>query len=382
MSQLPSPDAVAAAHSERLRAVIAQTIRAAGGWIPFARYMELALYAPGLGYYAAGAAKLGAGGDFVTAPEISPLFGQTLARPMAHVLDAVGGGVLELGAGSGRLARDLLRGLDAQGSCPAQYLILEVSPDLRARQQATLADAGLRERVQWIDRLPERFSGVVVANEVFDALPVHVIEWRDDGVVERGVALDGDAFAWAARPVADAGLAAAAVAIDVPRPYRSEISLAGPALMKSLGETLAQGAVLVIDYGFPAREYYHPQRSQGTLMCHYRHRAHGDPFLHPGLADITAHVDFSALADAAHGAGLDILGYTSQAGFLIDCGITGLLAATPAEQAGRYLPLAAGVQKLVSPAEMGEIFKVLGLGRGMPRPLPGFRQGDRTASLG
>lgn len=375
----PSPDALA--HSARVADLIRREIEAAGGWISFARYMELALYAPGLGYYAAGAAKLGVEGDFVTAPEISPLFGHTLARSVADVLLAAGSSVLELGAGSGRLACDLLTALDELGVGVADYRILEVSPDLRARQQATLAAAGLRARVRWIDRLPERHDGVVVANEVFDALPVHVVAWRDDGVFERGVALDAEGFAWAERPIADPALAAAAAALDVPRPYCSEIALAGPALMRSLAAGLERGAIIAVDYGFPAREYYHPQRSQGTLMCHYRHHAHADPFFWPGLTDITAHVDFSALAAAAADGGLEVLGYTSQAGFLLDCGITGLLARTPADDVARYLPLAAGVQKLLSPAEMGELVKVLAVGRGIERPLTGFRRGDRTAAL-
>lgn len=382
MSQLPAPPPDAAAHSERLRAAIADAIGKAGGWISFARYMELALYAPGLGYYAAGAAKLGAEGDFVTAPEISPLFGRTLARSVADVLLAAGSSVLELGAGSGRLACDLLNALDELGVGVGEYRILEVSPDLRSRQEATLAAAGLRARVRWIDRLPERHDGVVVANEVFDALPVHVVAWREEGILERGVALETGGFAWAERPITDPALAAAADAIDVPRPYCSEISLAAPALMRSLAAGLERGAIIAVDYGFPAREYYHPQRAQGTLMCHYRHRAHADPFFRPGLTDITAHVDFSALAAAAAEGGLEVLGYTSQAGFLLDCGITALLARTPADDVARYLPLAAGVQKLLSPAEMGELVKVLAVGRGIERPLTGFRRGDRTAALG
>lgn len=382
MSQLPAPAPDAAAHSDRVRAAIAEAIAEAGGWISFARYMELALYAPGLGYYAAGAVKLGTEGDFVTAPEISPLFGQTLARSVADVLLAAGNSVLELGAGSGRLACDLLQALDELGVGVDDYRILEVSPDLRSRQEATLAAAGLHDRVRWIDRLPERVDGVAVANEVFDALPVHLVAWRSDGIFERGVGLNGSGFAWDERPITDPGLAAAAAAIDVPRPYRSEISLAGPALMRSLAAVLERGAIIAIDYGFPAREYFHPQRAQGTLMCHYRHRAHGDPFFQPGLNDITAHVDFSALAAAAAAAGLDVLGYTSQAGFLLDCGITAILAQTPADDAARYLPLVAGAQKLLSPAEMGELVKVLAIGRGIERPLTGFRRGDRTAALG
>jgi SAM-dependent MidA family methyltransferase len=339
-------------------------IRRQGGWISFARYMELVLYEPGLGYYAGPAHKLGAGGDFVTAPELGSLFGRTLARQVS----AFSGGVLELGAGSGALAEALL------GRTGLDYAILETSADLRARQQARLG-----ERARWLDRLPERIRGVVIANEVVDAIPVHAVAWREGGIMERGVGFS-DRLEWRERP-AEGELLEEARKIEVPSPYESEIGLIGRAWMRELAQRLEQGVIFVIDYGFPRREYYHPQRAAGTLMCHYRHQAHADPFARPGEEDITAHVDFTALAEAAADAGLDVLGYTTQAQFLVNCGITEVLAEANVDNALHYAPLAAEAQKLLSPAEMGELFKVMAVGRGVPRPLAGFARGDRTASL-
>ena len=383
---VPEPDADALAHSQALAARIRAEIDAAGGWISFARYMDLALYAPGLGYYAAGAAKFGAAGDFVTAPEISGLFGATLARQVAQVLQASSPQVLEFGAGTGKLAADLLNVL---GEACAGYAILEPSPDLRQRQAATLRRLAPEAcaKVRWLDTLPAQFSGCIVANEVADAMPVHLLHFAGEAVDERGVTLDAaGAFTYADRPAQGALLAAArALAVEDRDDYLTEINLAARAWVATLAGCLSSGAALLIDYGFPAREYYHPQRHRGTLMCHYRHHAHDQPFSFPGLADITAHVDFSALADAAEEAGLDLLGYTSQASFLLDCGITDLLAAVPAEDSARYLPLANQANRLLSPAEMGELFKVMLLGRGaiadpITNPI-GFRSNNRARRL-
>lgn len=385
MSVLPQPDADALAHCQAVIRHIRAEIESCGGWIPFSRYMELALYAPGLGYYTAGAAKLGAEGDFVTAPEISPLFGRVLARQVSQVLERTGGDVLELGAGSGRLAQQLLGALDESGCPPRRYLILELSPDLRARQQQLLRRdraPDRAERVEWLSALPASFTGVVVGNEVLDALPVHLLAWRREGIVERGVAWRNREFVWQERPLREGELRAAAEALAVGPGYQSEISLAAPALVRSLGSLLERGALLFVDYGFGASEYYHPQRAMGTLMCHYRHRSHGDPFHLPGLQDITAHVDFSAVARAGRDVGLDVLGYTGQARFLVNCGITELLGAMPTQDTASYLPAVAGVQRLLSPAEMGELFKVIALGRGLPPgSLTGFRTGDRSHTL-
>ncbi|HUF80610.1 MAG TPA: SAM-dependent methyltransferase [Burkholderiales bacterium] len=381
-AQLPAPPAEALAVSGQLGRLIAGEIARAGGWLSFERYMELALYAPGLGYYMAGARKLGRDGDFVTAPEISPLFARTLARQVAQLAGLGLGEVLEIGAGSGALAADLLLELERLGCLPQNYLILELSPDLRERSRDTLARQAphLIERVAWLNRLPPRFTGIVLGNEVLDAMPVQVFQRGPDGIVELGVALEGGKLAWAARPAAAAGPPPDASCFPA-EGYRSEVPAAACAFIRTLGETLARGVGLFFDYGFPRSEYYHPQRAGGTLMCHYRHRAHDDPFFLPGLQDITAHIDFSAIARAGEDAGLEVLGYASQAQFLVNCGITGLLAETPAADAAAYAPLAAQAQKLLSPAEMGELFKVIALGKGVAAPLAGFTSGDRRHAL-
>jgi SAM-dependent MidA family methyltransferase len=380
---LPTPDPAAAENSARLVDRIAAEIERAGGWIPFSRYMELALYAPGLGYYGGGARKFGAAGDFVTAPELSPLFAQALAAQVAQILAASAPRLLEAGAGSGALAVGLLLELERRGALPERYEILELSGELRARQQDTLARGvpHLADRVAWLDTLPERFSGVVVANELLDALPVNIVAWREDGVFERGVALANGAFIWQERPASGALLAVLQGLTFTAPPYISEINLAARAWIAEWGRILQQGTLLLIDYGFPQREYYHPQRVEGTLMCHYRHHAHGDPFWLPGLNDLTAHVDFTAAAEAGHDAGLDVLGYTSQAQFLLNCGLAQLLEARQEDGAAAYAALASGAQKLISPAEMGELFKVLVLGKGIDAPLLGFARGDRLHAL-
>ncbi len=367
--------------SEKLQQLIAREIERAGGWLSFSRYMELALYAPGLGYYMAGARRLGRDGDFVTAPEISPLFGRTLARQVKQLAGFGLSEILEIGAGSGALAADLLLELERDSCVPDRYLILELSPDLRDRSRDTLAARAphLLERVAWLNQLPPAFDGAVIANEVLDAMPVHVFERGDNGIVELGVTSRGGAFAWSGRATPEAAQVDRGCFPQTH--YRTEIQFVARAFTRSVASVLRRGILLLIDYGFPRHEYYHPQRSSGTLMCHYRHRAHGDPFLLPGLQDITAHVDFSAIAHAGVEAGLALLGYCNQAQFLINCGITELLAETPAEDVATYAPRAAAAQKLLSPAEMGELFKVLALGKGVPDALAGFAQGDRRHSL-
>ena len=379
---LPPPDDVAREHSARVVRHIRDRIATEGGWIPFAVFMDLALHAPGLGYYAAGAQKFGAPGDFVTAPEITPLFGRCVARQVGQILELTGGDIVELGAGSGALAVDILCELERLDRVPKRYRILEPSPDLaqrqehRVRQSIPLLAAG----VEWIETLPANFGGVVIANEVLDALPVHLVAWREDGLFERGIAFRDGSLVWEER-AADASLREAVSEISVVAPYLGEISPSVNALVASLAECIRHGAVLLIDYGFGHSEYYHPQRSGGTLMCHYRHRAHVDPLFLPGLQDITAHVDFTAVATAGVDAGCSLAGYTTQAQFLLNTGITELLAQTPVEDSVAWLPQAAAVQKLVSPAEMGELFKVLALSRGIDVPLLGFSEGDRAERL-
>ncbi|HUN68357.1 MAG TPA: SAM-dependent methyltransferase [Burkholderiales bacterium] len=372
-ADLPLPEPQALAASRALLERIGAELDAAGNWISFARYMELALHEPGLGYYAAGARKFGAGGDFVTAPELSPLFGRTLARQVAQILEP-GEAVLEFGAGSGALAQALLGELKG-----VDYLILEPSAELAERQRSRIGD-----RARWIDHLPQGFRGVMLANEVADAMPVHALAWTSAGILERGVCANEGQLAWCDRPANGLVLThAKEIEIEIPPSgrYESELALFARAWMRSLGRFLERGAILVVDYGFPQREFFHPQRSMGTLACHYRHRVHGDPFFLPGLQDITAHVDFSALARAAADAGLEVLGYASQAQFLVNCGITELLERENPGDPRRYLPAASAAQKLLLPSEMGELFKVLAVGRGVEAPLLGFTSGDRTHAL-
>ena len=380
---LPAPTPDALAHSQRVVAHLQKLIQHADGWISFAQYMEAALYAPGLGYYAAGATKLGAAGDFVTAPEMTPLFGRTLAQAMVPVLRDTRGEVLELGAGSGRLAVDVLGELERLGALPARYCILEVSADLRARQQERMARElpHLAERMQWLDALPTHFSGVILGNEVLDALPIELVHWTEDAPMLRGVILEGEHFAWQDRPLTDPTLRARADALNLAPGYLSEINLAADALIAALAQCLDHGLILMIDYGFGESEYYHPQRHMGTLRAHYRHHALDDPFYLPGLCDLTAHVDFSAVARAGDAAGLSLAGYASQANFLINAGLTDLLMQISPADAAVYLPQANAVQRLVSPAEMGDLFKVIAFTQGNVAPLAGFSRGDRRHSL-
>ncbi len=383
-SGLPEPDADARAHGARVQAMLAERIRDAGGWLPFERWMEAALYAPGLGYYSAGSAKFHRDGDFTTAPETSPLFGRALARQVAQVLEASGSArVLEFGAGSGALAAALIPALGDLGF-EVDYEILELSADLRARQRDRLsAWAG---RVRWLDALPAAFSGCVIANEVLDAMPAVLFRWNAAGAPELlGVALDARPeaaapFRWAAREAPPPTAATLAARMPPLPGYQSEMNPQAEAWVRDLGRWLQRGAALLIDYGFPRAEYYHPQRLRGTLMCHFRHHAHDQALILAGLQDITAHVDFTAMADAALDGGLDVLGYTSQARFLMNAGLTDLIRAPGDDPAQRARQLTA-LNTLLSEAEMGELFKVLAVGRGLDAPLLGFERGDRRDRL-
>ena len=384
---LPPPSADALEQSVRLVRTITATIAEAGGWIPFSRYMELALYTPGLGYYSGGARKFGPGGDFITAPELTPLFGQALAAQVDQVLRASEPHVIEAGAGTGLLATDLLLELERRQCLPQTYGILELSGELRERQFDTLAEKAphLANRVRWLDELPARFAGALVANELLDVMPVHLVVSRPDGLFERGVAVDQTgALRWADSPAVGA-IADAARALDLPVPqsgeYVSEVNLAARAWVGEWAQRLERGALLLVDYGYPRAEYYLPSRSNGTLLCYYRHQAHGDPFLWPGLNDVTAFVDFTSIAEAAFDAGLDVLGYTNQAAFLFNCGILECLARRAPEESADYIRAARAVQRLTTPQEMGELFKVLALGKGLAEPLLGFRRGDRLHAL-
>lgn len=381
-STLPEPPPEARAVGERLRGHLRALLSARGGAIPFRDYMEQALYAPGLGYYSAGSHKLGAAGDFVTAPEISPLFARTLARPCAQVLQSLGGGdILEVGAGTGRMAADLLAELEALGSLPERYRILELSAELRERQAQTLQREvpALAERVEWLDGLPERLTGVVLANELLDAMPVHRFCVDGAAAAELYVTEAAGEFAWQTGPWSDPRLPARLRSIEsvlsapLADGYVSEINLAAEDWLRSVAGLLEAGLVLLVDYGHTRAEYYHPQRFMGTLQCHYRHRVHGDPLSLPGLQDITAHVDFTAVAEAGCEAGLELVGYTNQANFLLGSGLAELVAAG---DAAAQLTQANAIKRLTLPQEMGESFKVIGLGRGRLPALPGFALRD------
>jgi SAM-dependent MidA family methyltransferase len=385
-SILPPLSAPEQAHSAAVSALIRAEVGAGAGWLSFERFMELALYAPGLGYYSAGSAKLGAGGDFVTAPEASDLFSRCLARQCAEVLTATGGDILELGAGTGRMAAVLLTELETLGVLPERYAILEVSADLAARQRERLAQLPPRlyERIVWLERLPERpLQGVIVANEVADALPCRRFTLAEHGLCELGVGLaDADPlhdFGDALRPP-DTALARAAeeilsaLAEALPVGYTSEVSLRLAPWINSLGACLARGVLLVCDYGLPRRHYYHPQRVGGTLRCHYRHRAHDDPYLNVGVQDITAWVDFTGVAAAALESGLTVAGFATQAGFLLGLGLERLVAAAPSEL--ERARLAGEARRLILPEEMGEAFKVMALTRGCDTSLCGFAHSD------
>ena len=380
---LPALTAEEQRHNEALTGLIRAELAAAGGWLSFERFMDLALYAPGLGYYSAGSWKLGAGGDFVTAPEASALFGLCLARECAAVLAATGGGILELGAGSGALAATLLSALEAQGALPERYAILEVSADLAARQRARLDALAprLRERVVWLERLPQApFAGVILANEVADALPVRRFSVRAGAVVELGVTGGAAGALTGAERPPDAALADACRALPaypagaLPEGYTSEVNLRLAPWIATLGECLGRGVLLLIDYGLPRAHYYHPQRTAGTLRCHFRQRAHDDPFINLGLQDITAWVDFTRVAEAAAEAGLAVSGFATQAAYLLALGLERMVSEAP-DTRGRA-QLAGEARRLIMPEEMGEAFKVMALTRGYDAPLAGFALQD------
>ena len=377
---LPEPSSDALAASNALVSLIKQDILANDGWISFARFMQLTLYANKFGYYAGGSAKLGKDGDFTTAPEITPLFGATLANFAAELASDAPLRLLEFGAGSGKLARDILQALAASGRTVEEYAIVELSAELRERQRSLLAEF---PQVHWLDGPPTAFTGLVLANEVLDAMPVPLVVKQAGVWMERGVSLDGEAFIFADRAGDPALTDQIPDAANLPEGYLTEVHPQQSGFMRSLADMLRKGSggmAVLIDYGFPAAEYYLPDRSAGTLMCHYRHHSHPDPFFHPGLQDITAHVDFTAMARAAMEAELDVLAYMSQASFLIHAGLPELLQQGAPEDARAWLPQANAVQKLTSPAEMGELFKVLVVGT--PRSLPErFAIHDRSHRL-
>lgn len=386
MTVLPTPEWPAQQHSEAVRAAIVREIDSAGGWIAFSDYMQLALYAPGLGYYAAGATKFGEAGDFVTAPELSPVFARACASQFDPVLEALGGGdLLELGPGTGRFAFDVLQQFALRGTPLTRYALLETSPELRARQQSLLSATGVKQNaLAWLERWPEGHEGVVFANEVLDALPCERFIVRSGNFWRLGVRVDAAGrFLWDARPASgesagDAAFCAEAERltaalvdsqIELPEGYVGEWQRDLRGWVQALAGSLRRGVVLLADYGLPRRQLLHPQRLEGTLRCHYRHRAHADPFLWPGLTDLTAWVDFTTVAEAAEAAGLAVAGFTTQSAFILGSSVS----VAPEE--------AVGLRRLLLPGEMGEAVKFLWLSRDLEIELPAFALQDLRDSL-
>ena len=375
---LPFPDTQAEQASLALQALIANEIQSHDNWMSFNDYMQLALFAPQLGYYTGGSHKIGSAGDFVTAPSLTPLFGLTLARQIEPVLRQSAGNVYEFGAGTGELAVSLLAGL--QPDALQHYYIMDVSPELKQRQLALIREKTPQhaDKVVFLDSLPDAFDGVIIGNEVLDAMASEVIRWTETGIEQMGVSIVDDQFAWTQRPVSDERILAEALRIQPDKqPYTSELHLNQTAFIATLAQKLTRGAIIMIDYGFDEAQYYHPQRSMGTLIGHYRHHVVDDPFFWPGLMDLTCHVNFTAMAQAAVDNGLDLIGYTSQAHFLFNLGITEvLLAEHPDVNSKAYLQAASAMQKLVAPHEMGELFKVIAMGKGVDVDWQGFANGD------
>lgn len=389
MDITPSPEETS--QSQLLADKIFQEIRAQDGQISFAKYMEMALYTPGLGYYSAGKTKLGKAGDFTTAPELSPLFGRTIVNTLAPILDELKKSgsplqILEFGAGSGALAESILEGLKHAGITIDVYNILDLSADLIARQKERLANRS--ERIQWLNELPNNFVGIILANEVMDAMPVDIVtlkngEWHYKDVTIKSAQAETTQLSFCSgKKVDSALLPKALLSQSFADGYTTEIHLNAQAWIRSLATCVKKGALLTFDYGFPSHEYYHPQRNQGTLIGHYRHHTIQDPFFYPGICDLTAHVEWSSIADTAHDAGFNLLGYANQAGYLLDAGISQLILdiADPSD-AVKFMPISNALQKLLSEAEMGELFKVMCLGMNLSfseGDLPGFRARPRA----
>ena len=389
ISGLPEPDKASAEHSRELTVKIQHRIAEKGGTIPFSEFMNLALYSPAMGYYVAGQRRFGAEGDFVTAPELGDVFGRCLARQIAQVLHGIDGesNVLEFGAGSGSLAASLIKELECLDTLPERYLILETSPDLQQRQQQTIRQLAPEhfERFTWLQSMPEQaINGVILANEVLDAMPVEVFSVDDVSNIKQFlVRAENEGFQWDSCP-APGKLAERIKRLDLPAAYSSELNPAIDGWLAMISSGLQQGVVLLIDYGFPRHEYYHPQRTSGTLMCHYRHHSHGNPLSLVGIQDITAHVDFTAVAEAAVAAEMDVLGYTTQSNFLLGSGLVELIPTDSLNQeklTKEQLKMNHEIQMLTSPAEMGELFKVIALGKNYDQQLAGFAFRDMRGKL-
>ena len=375
---LPYPDTSAEHASLTLQEHIANEIQSHNNWISFNDYMQMTLFTPNLGYYTGGSHKIGSAGDFVTAPSMTPLFGLTLARQIAPLLQQTAGNVYEFGAGTGELAVSLLAGLPE--TALQHYYIMDVSPELKQRQLELIQKKLPQHanKVIFLDSLPDAFDGVIIGNEVLDAMPCEVVCWTEQGVEQMGVSIIDNQFSWSQRPVNDERILAEALRIQPDKqPFTSELHLNQSAFIATLAQRMQRGAIIMIDYGFDEAQYYHPQRSMGTLIGHYRHHVVDDPFFWPGLMDLTCHVNFTAMAQAAVDNDLDLIGYTSQAHFLFNLGITEvLLNEHPDVNSKEYLQAAAAMQKLVAPHEMGELFKVIAMGKNVDVDWQGFAIGD------
>ena len=375
---LPLPSPAAQQSSANLQTLLAEEIKKHRNWIPFSRFMELVLYAPQYGYYTGGSHKIGNDGDFITAPTLTPLFARTLARQLQELLPQTAGNIYEFGAGTGQLAADLLNNLSDGIN---RYYIIEISPELAARQKdliQTLAPQAAQKIVH-LSALPETFDGIIIGNEVLDAMPVEIIRKDEGGSFEHvGVCLDNDRFTYLARPLHDLQLSALASLYfpKISSPYTSELHPQQYAFIRTLASRLEHGCMIFIDYGFDAAQYYHPQRNQGTLIGHYRHHVIHNPFDFIGLADLTSHVNFTDIAQAGTDAGLDLIGYLPQSHFLLNLGITELLAQTGQTDSAAYIREAAAVQKLIDQHEMGELFKVIAFGKNINIDWTGFCFGD------
>ncbi|MDF7676714.1 SAM-dependent methyltransferase [Neisseriaceae bacterium ESL0693] len=382
-SVLPSPDTEALAHSEALLAVLKQQIQQHHGWLSFDQYMNTVLYAPQHGYYTNGSAKFGSSGDFVTAPVLSPLFGQTLARQISPLLSQTAGNMYEFGAGDGHLAATLLKALPPEAL--KNYYIIELSSELAQRQRQYIQQhaPAAAAKVQHLKQLPAVFDGIILGNEVLDAMPVPVYRRYPDRIMEMGVVWQNNQPDWSEKPVDKPETAALIMqtfpAIDTV--YQSELHPQQYAFVSTLAQKLQRGAMIWIDYGFDAQQYYHPQRNQGSLIGHYRHHTVQDVFFHPGLMDLTAHVNFTRIADAGVDHDLDLIGYTTQSHFLLNLGITTLLAQTASPEQPEYIRAAAACHTLLDQHEMGELFKVIAFGKNVEVDWLGFQQGDLCHKL-
>ena len=375
--QIPAPSPAAQHSSRQLYRQISGEILKNGNWIPFSRFMELALYAPDFGYYTGGSHKIGRDGDFITAPTLSPLFGQALSAQLSALLPQTAGNIYEFGAGTGDLAVSLVQNL-SDGL--KHYYIIELSPELAQRQRAAVSRRLPHEaarKIIHLDTLPDEFDGIVIGNEVLDAMPVELVRKEEGRFLHIGVGIKNGEFVQIPRALANPVLLHLAENyFPDAEPYASEIHPAQHAFVHTVASKLRRGGIIFIDYGFDAAQYYHPQRHMGTLIGHYRHHTVHDPFFLPGLTDLTAHVNFTDTAQAAIDAGLDLIGYTTQANFLLNLGITDFLAQTGHPDTATYLTTAAAVQQLVNPHEMGELFKVIAFGKNIDTDWQGFAFGD------